>query len=345
MPSVDDLVEELRGLDAELAPILAETDSAWTLTSILPQKYTPAQVVHPPGSRVWELAGLYFLNSHRLHEALSIFWSLYIHMVEAQTALGRVHKGTPLIWMSECFRYLNFSVHARRYLMLTLCEDAQTDNGIVSPQGGVYFRGVWIYGLPHAELSRYAAQFYNLARQEPILSQFPEALLQLVDDNWLTAFPSEVEGLAYRINPHYTRHLLQRLGDGTGDALETLAEYLMSCMPSCRTRRRVRSPSTDYDIVCSMEGFEVDFRSELGRHFVCECRDWTTVADFTAMAKLCRILDSIKSRFGILFSKSGISGTGETLFAEREQLKIFQDRGIVIVVLNFSDLRAMAGSW
>jgi hypothetical protein len=109
-------------------------------------------------------------------------------------------------------------------------------------------------------------------------------------------------------------------------------------MPGCRTNLRQKSKSTDYDIVCSMEGFEVDFRSEMGRYFVCECKDWNSPADFTTMAKFCRVLDSTKSSFGILFSKQGITGTGKTTDAEREQLKVFQDRGMVIVVINQSHL-------
>jgi hypothetical protein len=336
------IVDELGKLDADLVPMLEEIDSARRLASLLPEKYKPVQVVEHPGQRVWELAGLYFFNSGRLHEALGIFWSLYLHTLEAQAELGRVHKGVPLVWMSECFRLLNFPIHAKRYLMLTLCEDALRDNGIISPQDGVYFRWVWIYGLPGDDLSRYASELCHLAQQEPALAQFPEALLQRVDDGWLTEFPSAAEALSYRINPYYTRHLIEKLGDGTGETLEALAEYLMSCMPGCRTRRRERTGSGDHDVVCAMEGFEVDFRSELGRHFVCECKDWASVADFTTMAKFCRVLDSIKSRFGILFSKSGISGTGETRFAEREQLKVFHDREIVIVVLDLSDLQKVA---
>jgi hypothetical protein len=132
------------------------------------------------------------------------------------------------------------------------------------------------------------------------------------------------------------------LGAGKGEELELLTEYLMSCMPGCRTMRRQRSGSTDYDVICSMEGFDVDFRSELGRYFVCECKDWAKPADFTTMAKFCRVLDSIKSRFGILVSKDGISGAGRSADAEREQLKVFQDRGMVIVVLDMSDLERVA---
>lgn len=136
--------------------------------------------------------------------------------------------------------------------------------------------------------------------------------------------------------------LISLLGHSKGETLEWLAEYLLSCMPGCRTYRRRKTPSTDYDIICSMEGFDVDFRSEFGRYFVCECKDWTKPADFTTIAKFCRVLDSVKSKFGILFSKKGISGQGKAKFADRELIKVFQDRGMVIVVINENELREVA---
>jgi len=60
------------------------------------------------------------------------------------------------------------------------------------------------------------------------------------------------------------------------------------------------------------------------------------------MAKFCRVLDSVKSRFGILFSRTGISGEGAHRDAALEQLKVFQDRGIVIVVVDQKDLDRVA---
>lgn len=213
---------------------------------------------------------------------------------------------------------------------------------MISPNStGSYFRLVW-GGLPDLEFRRYATEFWQLAVKEPMAAMFPEALLQRVDDNWLTEAPSAAEAFVYSVNSAYIRSLLAQLGASRGLALEFLAEYFLSCMPGCRTRRRARSPSTDYDVVCSMEGFEVDFRSELGRYFVCECKDWSDAADFTTMAKFCRVLDSFKAKFGILFSKSGISGQSGSAFAAREQLKIFQDRGIVIVVIDLEDLESVA---
>jgi hypothetical protein len=140
----------------------------------------------------------------------------------------------------------------------------------------------------------------------------------------------------------YIHSLISKLGDKQGKNLELLAEYLVSCMPGCRTARRKKSKSSEYDIVCSNEGFDIDFRSELGRYFICECKDWKNRAGFPVFAKFCRVLDSIKSRFGILFSREGITGESKTEDAEREQIKVFQDRGMVIVVINQADLDSLA---
>jgi hypothetical protein len=87
-----------------------------------------------------------------------------------------------------------------------------------------------------------------------------------------------------------------------------------------------------------MQGVQMDFRAEFGRYFVCECKDWQEPAGTTEFAKFCRVLDSVKAKFGILFSKTGISGRRSGDDATREQLKVFQDRGIIIVVIDESDL-------
>jgi hypothetical protein len=227
--------------------------------------------------------------------------------------------------------------------MLALCEDAIRGEGVVSPEDtGVYFRLVWRLGMDDTVLRRYADECNRLATNNHNEGQYPEWVLQHLDQDWLTEFPSPVEANVYVANTFYVSKLLSKLGNSDGTALEYLAEYIMLCMPGCRTSRRKRSMSTDYDIVCSMEGFDVDFRSEFGRYFVCECKDWSKAADFTAMAKFCRVLDSVKSKFGVLFSRKGISGTGDTRYAEREQLKVFQDRGMVIVVVDEDDLRSVA---
>ena len=341
------LAEIEQKVPRELQQYLNVREGAAILCQKLPQLFKPDQIVHlSTEQRAWELIGLYYFNQDkpRNFEALSLFLTLYRHMLEGQEKLGqRVHKGMPLLWAGECYALSNYAALRKRYLMLALCEDAIRERGTVSPEStGVYFRLVWRLGMADAVLKKYAEECYRLAMENPEEGKFPEWILQNIDQDWVTELPSPVEANVYVANTFYMERLLSKLGSSDGAALERLAEYVMLCMPGCRTSRRKRSMSTDYDVVCSMEGFDVDFRSEFGRYFVCECKDWSKPADFSAMAKFCRVLDSVKSKFGVLFSRNGVSGAGDSRYAEREQLKVFQDRGMVIVVVDENDLRNVA---
>jgi hypothetical protein len=64
--------------------------------------------------------------------------------------------------------------------------------------------------------------------------------------------------------------------------------------------------------------------------------------DVTAFTKFGSVLDSVKARFGVFFSKEGISGKGKNRDAEREQLKLFQRDGRAIVVVSLEDLERVA---
>lgn len=350
--SADNIGNSLAGevqqkVPRELQDHLIARDGAALLCKRLPEFFKPEQIIEPGDEqRIWELIGLYYFNQDkpRNFEAMNIFLALYNHMLQGQQQLRKqVHKGMPLLWAGECCAMSGYAVLRKRYLMLALCEDAIRGSGYISPENtGVYFRLVWRLGMNDTLLKRYAEECHQLAKTHPKEAWHPEWILQHLDQDWLTEFPTPAEANFYIANAFYVNTLLSRLGDSDGTVLEQLAEYIMLCMPGCRTSRRKRSMSTDYDIVCSMEGFEVDFRSELGRYFVCECKDWTKPADYTAMAKFCRVLDSVKSKFGVLFSRSGISGAGDSRYAEREQLKVFQDRGMVIVTVDEDDLRRVA---
>ena len=345
---VNALVDEIKQkVPGELQEYLIARNGAAILCKKLPEFFKPEQIINPSDEqRVWELIGLYYFSQDkpRNFEAMNIFLALYQHMLEGQEQSGKqVHKGMPLLWAEECCAMSGYAVLRKRYLMLALCEDAIRGSGVISPENtGVYFRLVWRLGMNDTLLKRYAEECNRLATTNPREAWHPEWTLQHLNQDWMTEFPTPAEANIYIANTFYVNKLLNSLGGPDGTALEQLAEYIMLCMPGCRTSRRKRSMSTDYDIVCSMEGFDVDFRSELGRYFVCECKDWTKPADYTAMAKFCRVLDSVKSKFGVLFSRSGISGAGESRYAEREQLKVFQDRGMVIVTVDENDLKRVA---
>lgn len=325
---------------------IEERDGAAKLAVELPKSIKPANVAqqYTGGQRVWELFGLFFLNSGRNYEASTLFLLLYDHLLTYQaTANARVHKGVALYWLAMCHAALGNTVTAKRYLMLALCEDAIKDKGKIDLQdSGSYFMLVWHFGLPDVQLRRYVEQVWALHQEQELASRFPEWSLQQLDQDWMTEVPNANEAGLYKISCPYAKWLLDHTEDKEGKNLECLAQYLIGAMPGCRALRNVRSEVSDYDVVGVFEGSFMDFRSELGRYFLVECKDWSRPADFTTVAKFCRVLDSAKCRFGILFSREGVSGQEETRFAQREIVKVFQDRGVVIVVVNKADLERVA---
>lgn len=329
-------------LDSKWFDLLTNPAGAAILSKELPLTFV-AEKVAEQGTverRKWELIGLFYRSQQRWRDAIAIYLSMYYHFLCLQESSGaRVHKGMPLVWLADCYLSLGFTTLSKRYLMLTLIEDAITMKGKIDPiNTGSYFRLVWQHGLTDNEIKKYSEEVYRIGQVHPSESMFPEWVLQELDQDWVVEIPSRNETSYYISNEIYVRHLISNLGEPTGMVLERLAEYLLSCMPGCKTSRRNRSESTDYDVVCSQQGADIDFRSELGRYFVVECKDWKDPVNFGSFAKFCRVLDSVKSNFGIIFSKQGITGEGRNSDAEREQQKVFQDRGMVIIVVKETDL-------
>jgi hypothetical protein len=325
--------------------LLTDRSGASQIAVMLPEIFNEKNFADDTEAHLcWERIGNFFKNQGRFHEALLLYFGLYYHFLKTQDANGKwAQKATPLVWIAECCSQLGYHVLAKRYLMLSHIEDSIAIKGTVSPGGtGVYFRMVWHRGFPDSELRRYAKEAYSLYQKNQKDSFYPEWILQNLDENWLTEIPSPIEVGTYWANPLFMNYLISKLGDKKGYILETLAQYMLSCMPGCRTTVRKRTASSEIDIVCSVEGIETDFRSELGRYFVCECKDWKKAVDFTSVAKFCRILDSIKSQFGILFSPKGISGKKLSRYAASEPQKLFQNHGIVLVVIDQEDIAYVA---
>jgi hypothetical protein len=324
--------EEIERLTmSKLTGILDQRDGAAKLVQELPRAYSPADVstLQPAGGgpqRAWELCGLYFLNQGRFNDALPLFERLYLHMLEWQEqAADRCHKAMPLVWIAECHFHLGHPAICRRFLMLTLCEDAILQNGTIpADQSGIYFRLVWREGISDARVQEYARLAFKAWKKQKKECRYPEWVLQYLGSEWQHVNPSTKETTVYSANPKYIDFLLKRLGEKTGKSLERLSQYLFSVIPGVICNTRAQTPSTDYDIVCSQYGEMVDFRSEIGRYFIGECKDWKKSVGTTAFAKFSHIIDTVQCKFGIIFCQRGISGAGKAMNAEREQIKTFK---------------------
>lgn len=335
-------------VSAELKQLFEKRDGGHLLAERLNDKIKDEDVITKQDNSTqltWQSIGLMLFALGRHQESIDIFYTLYKKMLRWQITNNKwTHKAMPLVWISDNFRQLGYITLAKKFAMLTLVEDSIRDHSesknLNIDGGGIYFRLKHLYGMSHSDILKYSIQYFdNFDASNPI-TLFPDYLLLQTDREWATEYPSSAEFTFYLINSEYLAFLKTKLSDGTGTALEHIAEHIMFSMPGCRTERRVQQfkNTTDYDIICSIDGPISDFRSELGRYIICECKDWSSPVDFSTISKFSRILISTKTKFGVLFSKKGITGAGTEKYASREHKKVFQDSNIIIAVIDELDI-------
>lgn len=185
----DSITALKRQLPADVAILVDKRDGPEQLVPLLRDNYDPT-----PGNQeqIWDLSALAYSIQLRHYEALSIYYAMYQKQMEVQTANGvRIHKGTPLVRISDEHRALGNSLMAKRYMMLTMCEDAISLGGKINAETtGTYFRSVWQFGIPPEEVKNYAAKMWMLSVEHPEESRFPEWILQELDQRWMTEYPS-----------------------------------------------------------------------------------------------------------------------------------------------------------
>lgn len=343
----------LHALIDKLVPLLAERDGAGKIAAKLQQLIPIDAIVaaagQPRGAQVlWEWFGhQYPLNKQysQPEGGLQIFTALYMHLLRAQKRTRQwTMKGMPLVRIAECYRVMQQPCTALRFLMLTLIEDAIRGKGEISPNNvGSYFRLVWSGLLPERDFHRYAQEAFARFKRDKLMGLFPEWILQNFDHAWMNQTPSALELTRYNSNPLYIKELMGQLGKTEGHSLERLAEYLLSSIPGCRTYRRQRTHTSDIDVVCAIDGPELDFRANIGRYFACECKDWGSKSlDVSTVKQFSQALQLINARFGILFCPRSVSGIGKNRHAELEQRIVYQHLGIIVVALDRFDLKALA---
>ena len=337
------------GLPMHYWEIFKLKDGAQKFLEKIKEEYADDNIISDNAQKIWQAGALFYrYYQSQYHQAIKIMQALYESMLDYQIANKCwTHKAMPLVFIRDFYMSLSNPVLAKRFMMLALCDDSIRDfqeNGRLNKDGGgTYFRLSYYHGMSDQEIDRYAKEIYEIYKKYREQCIYPEWILQEIDNNWMTEYPSPEEVYIYTPNKYYVRHLITLLpSDKDGKVMERIADYILSVIPGFRIYRRKKSETTDYDVICSREGSDLDFRSELGRYIVCECKSWSLPADFTSVAKFSSVLDSVKSNTGLLFSKKGVSGKGKTKFAERALLKLFQKNNITIIVIDEKDLKDIA---
>ena len=321
----------------------------------------------PLGRQAWNYAGDYFLKRKSFPSALAVFESLFDYLSSddcRENAMGKnrrqkgfiPYKGDALRGMSLAFKGLGMEFLANRAVVLALIEEIMDDDfrdGGFTEQGSRSFNNTMLLNLGFREKDTHALrkEIKGLVGGTPLpMMRYPDYVLQHLDESlWLKRFPSESELLVYRPNLHYLSELIaqsnskQTTGRGVkslpGEPFEFLAQYLFQLIPGCRAARRRVTNETDFDVWCQFEGVMHDFRRELGHYWLIECKNWKKPVGFTEVAKFALVLVSVNCKFGVMFARKGISkGISGFEDAARARVKLYQNAGIVIAVIEESDL-------
>jgi len=84
------------------------------------------------------------------------------------------------------------------------------------------------------------------------------------------------------------------------------------------------------------------FLAEYGRYFLVECKNWAQPAGANEIRDFLGKLKKTRTRLGVFFSRSGITGEANGTDAVRELNAAYDREGICVVVLTYSDLKSVS---
>lgn len=306
------LPEDLNGL------LSSDRDSLPKALEYLVKNTDPEQFENLESEWVfhWETTGLFYITNRMPYQAIGVFERLYEEICKVERTLGKwFHKGMPLVWIRDCHRSVGHPALAQRFILLTLIEDSIREEGKISPnKSGIYHRFCWEHGFSHASFIDLSTHAYKEYKNNPDLGIYPEWILQNLQGQFLSVYPSPAEADLYVINPVYAQVLLEQvLQPGNrktdGKELEYFASYMLGVIPGFEIELRKQAKDYHFDGFIRNRGPRWDFRSDLGNYILVECKDWTKPASVDTISYFAHKLQLHDCRAGILFSKSGITGT------------------------------------
>jgi hypothetical protein len=284
-----------------------------------------------------------FVVGGRHLEGIHAFRAIYEKHLEAQNSLSsRIHKGTVLYWIGRCAQLVGYHSTALRSYLLALCEDIIQTKGEVNPLDvGTYPMLIVNYGWTPERFHETVIKVYQEVEAGP-LPFYPEHFAVDMDSGLLQYDPLGPEYEFMAVSTPYLRYLQKQLGNKSdGKIMERIGKYLMWTIPGVRTFGRSPTHSTDHDVVAEVPREASRLYEYTGNMVICECKDTEDPTDFTQIAKLCRVIDSVKAKAGVVFTRQGVSGETGTKYGYREILKVYQDRGIMIAVFDDNDLEKL----
>jgi hypothetical protein len=135
--------------------------------------------------------------------------------------------------------------------------------------------------------------------------------------------------------------------DEKGKALESLAQFLFDSVPSlCCKYRNLETRSSEIDLVIEYDRSKggIPLFDELGRYSLVECKNWSKPVGVGPVRDFMGKLDKCKVKFGITFSKNGVTGVDSGADALREIQSLYDHDGVYVLVFSLEELKGISNS-
>ncbi len=285
---------------------------------------------------------------------------LYHHICSLQLKLPeRYHKGS-FTHQAGIF-YLNLGQRyiARWFFTLAFIEDVlqsmeKTDARPVAGPAATTLR--LAFNMPPSVLKAIEKKTKGAYKSSNDLWYFPETIAVTLTEQELPLQPPHIGTEEVPLNRPFVQHLCDRLdergitNDEKGRRLEDFAAYLLQTLPGARVLRNVTTPDSESDLIVVQQSFGNSYMLEaLGRAFLVECKNWEKDTTGAVGAKevnhFVAKMRFHKCKCGVLFAKSGISGTQSKDLVKDARLTLlrwFHQDGCSVLVVEKADFQLLA---
>jgi len=130
-----------------------------------------------------------------------------------------------------------------------------------------------------------------------------------------------------------------------GESLENLASFVLDAIPGWKVvGRNKRSRSSELDLIVENSNPGHPFLKDVGPAVIVECKNWEDPVGAPEIRDFGRDIQKRRIKFGILVSRSGITGDPKSRTAATNECWDFYREGVSILVLDRDDfIRVIQG--
>ena len=293
---------------------------------------------------LWQWVAKIFEKQGRIDEAKAVFETLYIVLTRIQIKSNQyIHKGMPLVWLSDYAYLSNQPWLSKRYILLTTIEDAIASRGTIDPDTtGSYWRAVRRYSIQDSVFQKYANDAYKLFKKNSIFGIFPEWILFNLESDIPIEYPSKKEIDLYPLNRPFTKYWFVNITSESikkGTPFEDFCAFLLSCMPGFEVNCRFKTGDYHFDALIRNKANASDYRSDFGSYIISESKHWSNPISPQEVAYFASKLVFHDIKAGIIFSQKGLTGNARNKYATLTLIKSFYKSGRIIMIITESDIK------